>query len=504
MIVIKKCDGQMLYNVNIADQEKIENALTFNNPKYTQAKRYSRSGYTSVPKYITFYHRYKDHIKVPIGINIPELLERECDIKDLRSDVIVKYPPFKMTLREDQETAKQSYMSEQTKEYPKSLIHLPTGKGKTVLALNIAYELKQRTLILVHKDDLVVGWKKDIEDAFGGKVGVGLIKAQSRTIGKHFTIATVQTISKMSKDELEGYVNQFGLVIQDECHHIGLNMFNIIDQFNSKYKLGLSATPVRKDGLSFTFDLFLGGMCYVHKYTQEDDDIMSVKVEKRNTKAMFVPFVYEGAIYNVADFSKEELPTDLVLLKDLPYEDRPKITYAEIDNSVVLSTIYKIQVCKDVLTHYKKGNSCLLLFQYKDQIRSYYSYLKRYIPSDKILLYYGDSKEKVNDMIEKAESKECLVTLATFAKATEGTNVKAWEVEFLVSSINNEKNVEQAVGRIRRKKKGKIDPVILYDYRSPDVYTFGSHGLTRDKTYRKLKLIVDKKVKARYTRGYKY
>ena len=36
---------------------------------------------------------------------------------------------------------------------------------------------------------------------------------------------------------------------------------------------------------------------------------------------------------------------------------------------------------------------------------------------------------------------EVLVTLGTLAKATEGTNVKAWEVLFLVSSINNEKNV---------------------------------------------------------------
>ena len=99
------------------------------------------------------------------------------------------------TLRGDQEKAKGAYLYSQKKEqYPKSLIQLPTGKGKTILALNIAYTLKQRTLVLVHKDDLVTGWQNDIEDCFGGKLEPGLIKAKKRTVGKQITIATVQTL----------------------------------------------------------------------------------------------------------------------------------------------------------------------------------------------------------------------------------------------------------------------------------------------------------------------
>ena len=136
--------------------------------------------------------------------------------------------------------------------------------------------------------------------------------------------------------------------------------------------------------------------------------------------------------------------------------------------------------------------------------------MKLFIPKETILLYYGDNKEKSDVMIEKAESRKCLVTLATYAKATEGTNVKSWEVGFLVSSVNSEKNVEQAVGRIRRRKEGKINPAILYDYRFSESYSISSHGSTKDKVYRKLKFNITGKSRTTktkksgiFSRGYK-
>jgi hypothetical protein len=107
--------------------------------------------------------------------------------------------------------------------------------------------------------------------------------------------------------------------------------------------------------------------------------------------------------------------------------------------------------------------------------------------------------------MKKAENKEVLVTLATYAKATEGTNVKSWEVEFLVSSLNNEKNVEQATGRIRRRKEGKLNPVLVYDVRYNKCYSLRSHYSTRQKTYTRLKYIIqsdNKGSKSMFTRGY--
>jgi superfamily II DNA or RNA helicase len=100
--------------------------------------------------------------------------------------------------------------------------------------------------------------------------------------------------------------------------------------------------------------------------------------------------------------------------------------------------------------------------------------------------FYGDSVEKDSVILERAESGEVPITLCTYSKGTEGTNVKAWGVAFLVSSVNNEKNVEQAVGRIRRTKPGKPSPAIVYDFRVPNVYALSSHGHTRDHRYKQL------------------
>ena len=80
--------------------------------------------------------------------------------------------------------------------------------------------------------------------------------------------------------------------------------------------------------------------------------------------------------------------------------------------------------------------------------------------------------------------------------------MKSWEVGFLVSSLKNEKNVEQAVGRIRRSAKNKLEVARLYDYRFSDSYSISSHGSVRDRVYRRLKFDVHRdKVKSNEKKG---
>lgn len=517
---IIKTSRQELYDLTTEQRDKIKESLIFDNPAYKQAKIYGRGKYISIPPYLTYYSEFsvkseggerKKVLSVPIGVNVCKLLDVPyIKNEDKRVDIQVKYPKFVLDLRNDQIRAEKAYMQEVNYSvYPKNLIQLPTGKGKSILALHIAQKLKQRTLILVHKDDLVVGWQKDIELCFGGKVDVGLIKAKKRKIGNHITIATVQTLSRMGEEELKKYTSAFGLVVQDECHHVGLNIFNIINQFSSKYKLGLSATPKRSDGLDFVFDLFFGGLCYKHIITEDDEDICGCEVIVLDSNYKYEPFVHGNQVFNYHDFDPQDLPDYLQLLEDIPHDKRPRLPFLTVDGEAVKSNKTKVIVCKKIIEHFKQGHSIIALFTQKEHIDLYYRHLCRYIPKDKIMLYYGDSKEKSEDMMKKAENKEVLVTLATYAKATEGTNVKSWEVEFLVSSINNEKNVEQATGRVRRRKEGKLNPVIIYDIRYSDCYSLKSHYRTRLTTYKRLKYIikdpksaVTSKPRSMFSRGY--
>ena len=492
-----KTNRQYIYDLTQEQRDTVKEALTFDNPAYKQAKRYSRSKYITIPPYLTYYDEFsvrqddmrRKVLSVPLGVDIKKLLKVEnLVVEDGRVEVNTNYPKFKLDLRNDQKIASQHYLNELSQsDYPKSIIQLPTGKGKSILALYIAQHLKQKTLILVHKDDLVVGWTKDIKLCFGDDIEVGLIKAKSRRVAKQITIATVQTLSKMSDEELSQYTQQFGLVVQDECHHVGLNIFNIIDKFESKYKLGLSATPTRSDGLNFVFDLFFGGLCYKHIVTDDDEDICGCEVRVLDSNFKYDPFVHGNQVFNYHDFDPEDLPDNIQLVKDMDYDKRPRIPHLTMDDEAVKSPKTKVMVCKKIIEHYKQGHSIIALFTQKEHIDLYYRHLCRYVPKDKIMLYYGDSKEKSDVMMKKAETKEVLITLATYAKATEGTNVKSWEVEFLVSSINNAKNVEQATGRIRRRKDGKLSPVIVYDIRYSGCYSLVNHYNTRHSTYKKLK-----------------
>ena len=135
---------------------------------------------------------------------------------------------------------------------------------------------------------------------------------------------------------------------------------------------------------------------------------------------MYEPFLYENQVFNKRDFTEEELPDKLVMLQELSYEERPRVPFLVIDDILVSNKKHMIGVCKDIIREYKEGHSCIAFFTQKEHIVSYYKYLKLFVPEETILLYYGDNKEKSDVMMEKAESRKCLITLATYAKSYRG------------------------------------------------------------------------------------
>lgn len=488
--------------------DKVKKDLTFNNPAYATTQRYSKYAYTTVPPFLTYYKEHKGYIEVPIGYDLSRFHVQ--DFVDNRVYEQIETAPFVLELRGTQKDAAGMYFKNYNADVLRGSIQMPTGKGKSILGLYIASVLSCKTLIVVHKDDLITGWQKDIALAFDNKVNAGLIKAKSRRVGHFLTLATVQTLNRLSLEELNDLYSQFGLVIQDEMHHCPASSFEVVSNFRARYKLGLTATPERSDGLAHVMNLYFGDFCYRYEHDDDDKDILPVKVIVRNNPLYFNPLcksqkLRDKVIYKIHDlaFPENKVPAENeVRLADIPYNSRPKVSFQVIDDFVVRGI--KEQVCRDIIEEYFKGHSCVVFFTQKEHCRLYYDYLVERIPDTNLGLYYGDNSNN-DEVLEKAEKNRKFVTLTTYAKATEGTNVKQWEVEFLVSSINNEKNTEQAVGRVRRTKEGqKITPVLVYDYRTPKVYSVSSHGRTRDARYRHLHFTFEgEKFRGLFSRGYK-
>src|SRR3712207_6012603 len=164
MIMIQVIKGGMkaIIGLNKTQKERVMDDLTLDNPAYIQAKRYGRFFNSKLEKYLFFYNKINDTLLVPRGYNIPFKFDV---LRDDRVSQQALYPKFKLNLREDQLKAFEAW----NKDRDKGMIVLQTGKGKSILGCYLAYATKQRTLIIVQKNDLVDGWTKDIEQCFGMK-----------------------------------------------------------------------------------------------------------------------------------------------------------------------------------------------------------------------------------------------------------------------------------------------------------------------------------------------
>jgi superfamily II DNA or RNA helicase len=73
------------------------------------------------------------------------------------------------------------------------------------------------------------------------------------------TVAVIQALVRWEPSKLDAFLGGFGLLILDEAHHVAASTFHsVVDRCPARYRLGLTATPEREDGLTALLDLFLG------------------------------------------------------------------------------------------------------------------------------------------------------------------------------------------------------------------------------------------------------
>lgn len=149
-----------------------------------------------------------------------------------------------------------------SKDWGGCILQAGCGFGKTLSSLRIAHRLGRKTVILVHKEFFLNQWKKSIETFFpGARVGI-CRQSKCQYKGYDFTIALVQSLT--SRDYPQEFYDSFGLVITDEVHRIGAPTWSpIIPRFRARYRIGLTATPRRKDGAEDVFFQHIGDIEYV-------------------------------------------------------------------------------------------------------------------------------------------------------------------------------------------------------------------------------------------------
>ena len=219
----------------------------FQNPEFYKAQA-MRISVWDKPRVIGNAENYPQHIALPRGcLDAAQDLLRDngiaCDLRDERYPGEPVDVSFMGALRLDQEVAVAAMLH-----HDAGVLCAPTAFGKTVTAAALISRRGVNTLVLVHRTELLKQWQERLQAFLGvGKGVVGTIGGgKAKPTGK-IDIAVMQSLSRQG--EVNPLVESYGHVIVDECHHVGAVSFDaILKRTKAKFVLGLTATPIRRDG----------------------------------------------------------------------------------------------------------------------------------------------------------------------------------------------------------------------------------------------------------------
>ena len=424
--------ANLLYFEKSALPQSLSNRLirlaTFQNPEFYKAQAMRLSTWNK-PRLIGCAENYPNHIALPRGCldDVLNLLKLNNIAYELTEERFTGDPievNFLGSLRLDQESAVSGML-----QHDYGVLCAPTAFGKTVSAAAIIARRNVKTLVLVHRKDLLDQWKEqlgiflDIDDI--GVIGGGKSEPKGT-----IDIALSQTISRQG--EVNPLVENYGLVIVDECHHFGAVSFEaILKRIKAKYLLGLSATPNRRDGKEPVIFMSIGPVRYTaSRPTGAPQDL---EVTQR---CITTPIEIPG------DFQIQSVYRHLI--EDT---DRTK------------------KIASQVLDSFSQGRKVLVLTERTEHIDNIYSLLITEIPS--LLVLHGriPKKERIATM-EKLKSltpTEPQVILATGKLIGEGFDHPPLDTLVLTMPVSWKGTLQQYAGRLHRECAGKSN-VRIFDF----------------------------------------
>ena len=333
--------------------------------------------------------------------------------------------------------------------YTNGILHATTAFGKTVTAAAIIARKKVNTLILVHSKALLKQWHDRLTEFLNidypkheekNKRGrrkvfspIGCFDSSGNTLHGIIDIALIQ--SCLDEDGVKPFVQDYGMVIVDECHHVSSITFEqVLMSIKAHTIYGLTATPIRKDG----HQPIIFMQCGPIRFTT---DVKS-QIAKQSFDRFLIP---RFTSYNSILEDRLSIAT---LYKYLS-ED-------EIRNNIIVEDI-----CKAVNT----GRTPIILTNRTAHVSVLAEKLNATIKNVISLTGAGTTREKREAMqrLQTIPDSEQLVIVATGKYVGEGFDYPRLDTLFLALPISWKGLLTQYAGRLHREYEGKKD-VRIYDY----------------------------------------
>lgn len=321
----------------------------------------------------------------------------------------------------------QSRAVEQLKKHQSGIVVAPCGSGKTAIGVLAISRIPAKALVLVHTLDLARQWIDRCRQMLG--IEATLVGQGKKDDSGRVVVATFQTLARWRWTERYDWAKQFGLVVADEVHHTPSRTFRaVMMTMPARYRLGLTATPDRPDGLTDLMWWHFGRRLL--ELSQKDmisaGLVMAPKIEWLHTG-------WEGV----------DGPSDWPAFINKMTKDAGR-------NQSIIERVHRaVEEGRQVLVLSDRVAHCESLAE---------TFRAAGIPS--AALVGRLSKTKRAQLLADAGARKLLVVTATTI-ADEGLDLPRLDTVMLTTPTKAMGRIQQRIGRVMRTADGKRTPLVI-------------------------------------------
>ena len=339
----------------------------------------------------------------------------------------------------------------------RGVVVLPTGSGKSHVAILAIDDKRRSTLVVAPTLDLVRQWYDLLTTTFGDTVGVvgG---------GEH----DVQALTVTTYDSLylhaEHLGARFGLVVFDECHHLPSPAYSMAaSAFLAPFRLGLTATPERTDGREHELEALIGPEAYRKDIVELSGDYLA-EYETERVSIELSP--EERALHDAERAIYREFVTshgirmsqpsgwgEFIMLSARSADGRRAMAAYRKQRAIAFAPKAKLDYLEHLL-HLHRGDRAILFTQ--DNATAYAISARFLVP---VLTHQTKVRER--SAILAGLGAGTFHAVATSRVLNEGVDVPDANVAVILSGSGTVREHVQRLGRILRKRGDKR--AVLYE-----------------------------------------
>ncbi|MFX1510277.1 MAG: DEAD/DEAH box helicase [Promethearchaeota archaeon] len=358
-----------------------------------------------------------------------------------------------MVLRDYQEDALHRWQGAKGR----GVIVLPTGGGKTIVALEALRRLAVTTLIVVPTLDLLSQWREALELLLHVPE-VGILGGGRKDL-KPISVATYDSASLLAPK----LVASFGLLIFDEVHHLPSTTYRLAAELSlAPYRLGLTATPERYDELHHDLDRLVGPTVYrvAPRLLEKEGYLAPYEIRriqitlKPEEKARYNSYmqIFRNYTRRLDDIDPGWQFDTIVKRTVFDPDARKALSNLEKARRVALEASGKIDHVETLLQQYQ--NDKVIIFS------RYTRVVEKISDTFGIPLITHRTKMSEREKILSLFKDGGLTKIVTGQVLDEGIDVPDAAVGIIISGTGSKREFIQRLGRLLRPQK---DQAILYE-----------------------------------------